>query len=113
MLPEIPAKDDTDDDLTGKLIAFDQTAVLPPFPLLLELQVVVEHADSAHPQHDEHRDEHIGPPQAEFRPEQNGNDRASEDDQTTHRGRRTLRRMGIWRALANHLIHRLTTQRPQ
>src|SRR5947207_11326591 len=62
MLPQIPPKPDTDDHLTGELIALHEPAVLLPLSLLFWLEIVVPQSDGAHPEHNEQCDEHVRAP---------------------------------------------------
>src|SRR5688572_7656691 len=84
-LPEDDAQDDTEGELADELVPLDQSVVFLPFPLLLELQVVIEEADPTHPRRDEEGKPHIAVREA--RPQQCRNDRGEENDQAAHRRR--------------------------
>src|SRR5262249_18010629 len=107
MLPDIPAHDDADDDLPRELVLLDETLIAFAACFLPQLERVVQQTDPAHPHGYEDRNEQIWMAEAEAAPQDDGDQRAVEDDQPAHGRRRALSGVRLRRTLANDLIRAL------
>src|SRR6185436_18658685 len=102
MLPQVVADGETESHLPRQLVALDESGVLPSGELLLELEVVVEESDHAHPRHRNHRDQDVAV--VEARPEERTGEGRTENDETTHRRSPSLLLMRVRRSFPDHLM---------
>lgn len=108
-MPDIQTKRETNRDLSDELVTLDESAINLATRLLAKLEIVIEEANRAHPQHDDHTDPDVAIGQS--RPKQRRNDGRGDYYQPTHGGRVCLSGVALWSPCADDLIYSVASER--